>query len=62
MNLPPGLTFFNRKCPFCSVTISFINAYCADCFYVVVLPERERQKAAKLEKDMQEARLTKMKA
>lgn len=61
MNFPPKFIFFNRKCPYCGAAISFLNSFCVDCFNAVVLPNREREKAVKVEKDMQEARLNKVK-
>lgn len=56
MNIPPGFKFFNRKCPYCGIQISFINAFCVGCFNAVVIPERERQKAA-LEKNILKAKI-----
>lgn len=48
MNIPPKFKFFNRKCPYCGTAISYITAFCIDCFTTIVLPEREKQKAAEL--------------
>jgi len=52
MNIPEKFKFYNRKCPYCGITINFINAACMDCYYTVTIPERKREKEASLKESL----------